>query len=504
MRYFQTRQDLIFVIIAAAISLVPIWSTTLLPMGDLGHHVAVAAILRDYLKVQLYKDAFIFTNWYSTNTTVYLLFAGLFQFFAPETAARIVVSAYVVALPFSFFYMLRSLRGPTWPAIISVAFIFNHSFNGGYINFLISIPLFFLGVGLHINYFCAPSRKKAIACLGLLLILYWTHMVTYGFLMLVIFSLAFVTGKVSPKELAKKYAMPIISTIPAVAWLCFYFLAKVETYTRSSSVASSFAPSYLDPRVSLGQLFGDSQLMIHSKIEGYLVYAIFFSVLVAIIVSIRWGNRISRLQTVSVVVFLTCLIWFLICPDRFKFNLDIAPRFVPFVWLSALAMVQYELPKKGRAAIIGLFLILAALNSAWLTTGFIRFRSDVDPVIKMAEMIEPQTRIYKAIYNRNDQSIFSNGGVYWHLDKYFMAWRNTLNNDILPIQSTCLFQYRKVKAPPTLKILNFFDDKDLPFYDYVITFDIPKSILKRATASKNVKPRLIEGKWGLFSVVKKR
>jgi hypothetical protein len=504
MAKFQKVQYLIITAVASLIFLVPVWSISLLPMGDLGHHLAVAKILQDYTNVQLYKESFFFTNWYSTNSTVYILFAGLFHIFSPETAARLVISIYVISLPLSFYFMLRSLGGPTWPAILSVAFLFNHSFNTGYVNFLLSIPLFFLGIGLHVGFFGSPSWRKGTACVGLLLLLFWTHVMTYGFLMLALLPLAFVTGKLSLKGMVAKIAAPASSAIPLFAWLIFSFSKRVEKFSGSSSFFSSLRPSYLDPRDLLGMLFSDSQRMIHSKIEGYIVFSIFFAILLAVIISILWGEKVTRPKWPPIIVFLVCLIGYLVCPLHFQFNWDIVPRFIPFVWLSSIALVQFELPKKGRYIIIGVFFVIIILNSAWLTRGFVRFQSQVEPIMKMARLIEPQTRIYRALYDTNDQSIFSNGGVNWHLDKYLMIWRTTLNNDILPSHPTCIVQFKEGKIPPSLNNNNFYNDPNLTYYDYIVTFKIPKDILERAKKSANLKMLLLKGRWGLFRVIKRK
>jgi hypothetical protein len=95
-----------------------------------------------------------------------------------------------------------------------------------------------------------------------------------------------------------------------------------------------------------------------------------------------------------------------------------------------------------------------------------------------------------------------NGGVYWHLDKYFMPWRDTINDDILPQHPSCIFQFAHGIKLPHLDNNSFYNDPTLTTYDYVITFDAPPDVIERARNSANTESLMMTEKWALFRVVK--
>jgi len=496
----KIQRDTFLTLVSSFLFLVPVWSVELLPMGDLGHHIAVAKILKDYHHSPAIMETFVFTEWYSTNSTCYYLLSLLYYFFNAETSARIVVSIYIIGLPLSFLYMIKSMGAPPWLGILSVIFLMNHNFTHGYLNFLLAMPLFFLLVGLHIRFFKSFSWGKAILCTLLLMLLYWTHLQVFLLMLMTLGALTFFTGRAKWHEYFLRLLPPFLSTIPFFVWFTRSLIRRIKGFSGGSSIASIFKASYLDPRDLLGQIFNEPHHVRHSKLEGYIfLFMIAMMVLLMVIAFLR-GEKQNRPLAPPFTLFATLLLGLFLCPMHFHFEWDLATRLISFVWLGGIALFSYRLPEKSARILLTVLFIAFIIDIAWLTIGFVRFQRQVQPVKEMSKLIQSKSKIYRALFVPNDQSVMFNGGVYWHLDKYLMAWKDTINEDILPGHPSCIFQFREGKRLPSLNIYRLQDDPNLKIYDYIVTFSAPQQVIESAGNSRNLEVLFEKGKWGLLRV----
>ena len=166
---------------AAVLLLIPIWGFPYFLTQDGPTHVENAKILLDYgkpafeeLRVFYVLNIDAFPNWFS-----HLALAGLMTIVGPLLAEKLLLSAYVLVLPWAFRYTLGGLRAEAvhlWPLILP--FVYNHFLHLGFYNLAFAaIPFFvILGWWMRRSGRLGPGETAALG--SLLLFLYFCHLVT--------------------------------------------------------------------------------------------------------------------------------------------------------------------------------------------------------------------------------------------------------------------------------------------------------------------------------------
>jgi hypothetical protein len=151
-----------------------IWSVPVLPCQDLAQHLAGAHILRELKDGrppfgQLYQAR---PGLQSYFTSVYLLVA-LERWTTVETAARLVYSAYVVAMALSFASLLRALGGQRGGIAASVCLlvalgIWNPVACMGFLGFTLALPLVLGAFARFVDLVEGRRRRRSAAAFAIL------------------------------------------------------------------------------------------------------------------------------------------------------------------------------------------------------------------------------------------------------------------------------------------------------------------------------------------------
>jgi hypothetical protein len=131
---------LIFVC-ASACSLVPIWASRWLPLGDLGGHIELFDVVSRYHDTKLaYTQVYALPTQLGPNTAS-LIAAYLLSPLDALSSAKLLLSAYVLALPLATLLLCRAFRRSAWLALFSFPLVFNALMNMGALNWLLGLPL---------------------------------------------------------------------------------------------------------------------------------------------------------------------------------------------------------------------------------------------------------------------------------------------------------------------------------------------------------------------------
>jgi hypothetical protein len=171
--------------VALACAVVPLWSASSLPLVDLPQHLhLISALHRLDDASTLYPDMLARRPELTPYVGYYYAVHWLSYLFPIEVANRLFLSAYVVGLPLSLAFLLRSLSRPIWPALLAVPFAYGDSFAWGFINFCAALPLAITSAGLFVRAIeDAPRRVRWARWLGLTLTLVLLfHIQVFAFL----------------------------------------------------------------------------------------------------------------------------------------------------------------------------------------------------------------------------------------------------------------------------------------------------------------------------------
>jgi hypothetical protein len=142
----------------------PLWATQALPLVDLPQHLhLISALHRLGDASTLYPEVFARRPELTPYLGYYYVVSGLNWLLPLELANRVFLSAYVAGLPLALAFLLKSLRRPTWPALLALPFAYGDSFAWGFINYCASLPLALLTCGFFVRAIEDAPRRRAWA-----------------------------------------------------------------------------------------------------------------------------------------------------------------------------------------------------------------------------------------------------------------------------------------------------------------------------------------------------
>jgi hypothetical protein len=197
----------------------PLWSATSLPLVDLPQHLHLISVLHRLDDTStLYPEVFARRPEMTPYLGYYYLVHWLAYLVPLELANRLFLSAYVLGLPLSLAFLLRSLRRPAWPALLALPFAYGDSFAWGFINYCASLPLALTSAGLFVRAIeDGPRRRRwagLLACTLVLVLLF--HVQSFAYLAFALPLLLFATP--APEGRGLRARMPaLLGVLPAVS-----------------------------------------------------------------------------------------------------------------------------------------------------------------------------------------------------------------------------------------------------------------------------------------------
>jgi hypothetical protein len=170
---------LVFAVLLAG-SILPIVRHSFLPLVDLPLHASQVALWMAHEVSPEIQRHFI-VHLTSPYTLMYVLWRGLCACgLSIPTAGRVLVAAFIVALPCSFLFYLRARERPREWVLISFALTYDHSLAFGFLPFYMTMSLFFIALGRFALWLQRPTPVRGVATAVAGLVLLWGHGVTAG------------------------------------------------------------------------------------------------------------------------------------------------------------------------------------------------------------------------------------------------------------------------------------------------------------------------------------
>ena len=170
------RWLLVALLVAGLLCAVPLWSARTLPLMDLPQHLATVRILRDlhtpgwnldaYYQLDLARTQYV--GWYAAAV-------ALSQLVSIETAARLLLTLYVVAVPFAVAAFLRAHRRDAVLAVLAAPLALNQSLWMGFVNYVSAIPLVLVWLAAVQRQLDEPRRRGWVALCVLPIAVWYLH-----------------------------------------------------------------------------------------------------------------------------------------------------------------------------------------------------------------------------------------------------------------------------------------------------------------------------------------
>jgi hypothetical protein len=336
------------VLILAAMLLAPIWIAAFPSLLDYPNHLARAFVL-----LHLNDSHFTFREFYRADWGAYpylgmdASLAVLGRLFPIETAGRVYLSLCALALPCAAWFFLRQAQPESEGASLwSLLIAYNVFFLEGFLNFDLSIAVGFLAMALWLRWLANPGRGRWIAALAAFTALYFTHLLGFG-----------IVGLIVVAHLA-------LSRRDVRDWMCSGALALpgVAFYLHSSRVgltASKIIFHGLDDKLdSLGMI-----------LHGYWPWLDWISLaaLAGWFLAAWWRNPEFRWDRkwLAIAAFLFALFWLI--PWMWGEGSDLDIRVLPFLFVAILATARVS---RRATALIAIPLLLFAARTVSVAQHF--------------------------------------------------------------------------------------------------------------------------------------
>ncbi|MEM9908704.1 MAG: hypothetical protein AAF921_27205 [Cyanobacteria bacterium P01_D01_bin.44] len=264
--------------------LLPIWLFKYLPLQDGPIHVHTADVLHGFLTgpPSIFQDYYIPNLQLAPNWTTQVILTGLMFVASPIVAEKLLLSLYVILLPFAVRYALNGVRpdafAPPFLAFLSFPLCYNLTFDMGFYNFAYSLVVFLFVIGYWLRHRSHLRLSQTGVLLLLILGLYFTHLFSFVVFGLTVGVLSLSqcvgilltpqrTALAALKQLFIKTTLPTLVALLPAGVICLRFMSQNSV----GSTGPIWPTSVLD-NLRLGSLLTLSSLVSYSSLE--LLFAI--------------------------------------------------------------------------------------------------------------------------------------------------------------------------------------------------------------------------------------
>jgi hypothetical protein len=206
-----------------------IWGLPVLPCQDLPQHLAYTRIFMDHGRPELrFGEFYTLPDHFEPYFTIYFVMAGLGKIFGVLGALRLVMTLYAGAIYVSMHLLLHAIRrtptttiqDPMWSTPLAVLLIWSPTAALGLLQFLICVPIFFVGCAGVVGWFGEhPRRIDRPLAIGACVALASLHLIALG--CLVLFAGLYLVFQWRRELLGRGVAFFGAAAIPVGLWSTF-------------------------------------------------------------------------------------------------------------------------------------------------------------------------------------------------------------------------------------------------------------------------------------------
>lgn len=500
-RAFQLSTQLLF-FLATILPCLAIWNLDWLPLQDWPQHLAAIRVLHDYN-----SSALGFSQWFnltplSTQYIGFYYFSSLISYiFEVDTAARLALSIFIVALPYSARSLLKELDEFEWLSLITIPLTFNTFFLLGFANFLAAIPLMLFGLAWALKVQKNATLKTAIPFTIIAFLCFLMHVVPFVLLFMGS-SLIFLFKKETLKQKAQKLA-----TLAPPLILCGIWASATDAGGSTLNIAKSawlkFAYGQNAPKAyfmsgedSTKQvstwLLDVVQIPLEEKISH--AYFVLLTILMMftifdIIKSKDYKHVTARLILLGLAMFCVAMYYFL--PTSYDWVWPIAPRFPILALVLATTLLRAPKSMALRGITLTLIMLLSALHTWAIYDSFNKFnKEEVGGFEQAIEKIPQGSKVAGLI--------FSSGSKYVRFSPFLHSAALLQSKKGGAVMFTFAdfpqspFRFKEDQRPPRVPPRwewtpnQVIPSESLQWYDYVITRGGPGRIARERQLYTNI------------------
>ena len=209
-------------LLCAAVSLVPIWSVTRLPLTDLPQHAAQVFFWQHYDDPQYGIAARAEFQWFSPYLLGYAAWRLLAVFLPIAVGAKVLASLAVLALPCSFLLWFKHTgQEERWWALLGFPLAYGFSFYFGFLNFILALPIGIAVLAWASSYARAPGLRMGLTVALAGFVLFFAHGLVMCFALAISASLVLAHAP-NVKAAARRFWPFALWLLPTAAYAVLY------------------------------------------------------------------------------------------------------------------------------------------------------------------------------------------------------------------------------------------------------------------------------------------
>lgn len=449
----------------------PLWLYPLVPSQDGPSHLYNTVIFNDLLwNSESFFGSFYEINWRPfPNWTFTILASVLCPMLSILTAEKIILTLYLVGFVCATFYFVRSINAEK--TILGFgAFLFGYNWFlwMGFYNFCLSVPLalFVIGYGIRHRGVMHPLRVVLMAIL--LLLLYFSHVVSFAVALLVLGFLYGCFGQKRLRSLGELGLCAFPSLIVFVAYLAGRPRVAEPVYRTPIPWLAANTFSF-----KIGPWFGG--------MEWVWFVALWLVLGTWLVLTCAQLGRWQTEERIWWMVVGMMLALSLLVPHNFlggsAFNERLALFFGLFL-LAALSIRAWTLPISW---LTGAFMVLVVVQLVYIHICFLEWNRRLEPFRKAAAHIEPGVRLLPLMFAANVVGFYVNPLL--HADSCILMEKRCASPTNYEGYRS-YFPVRYKDGAPLASSAEWFDpqsylQRDLAkYYEYVLLWNSPEKALK--------------------------
>jgi hypothetical protein len=429
------------------------------PMQDLGHHLAMSAIVADYGRPgSLYPDLYEPFDFLAANSLLYTVAGYGGRLVGVTLAVRACMVFYLAGVPLATLYALRVFGRSPWGAVLSVPLVYNMCFCAGFANFLFAGPLVVLAVPLFYRALHESTAGRLLPVATLFILVFLAHAHAYLWLGVLCFGVtlavasATLTSDGPARERLRLAGTTAMSGLACVAPSLLLFghwyqrafgeaRAAGGVMAATASAAEGFG-AYYRPIRELFYYLPLFAMKTFVSDEDLAILAV-LGVLVLLALTVSRSHRYARPPVLEFCCALTFVSYFFL-PENLSGH-DVLGSRQPSIALWFLPAFVSPVPlsasRLGRAVVIGGILCVVFASLEVWHDNLVRFQTEAAGLEEVLAAAPPRKRLHYV--KMEPESEYFTWRSFWHVDKLYMSDKFGTVPDTPGLLSTSAIRYRE-------------------------------------------------------------
>ena len=409
--------------VCGAATAAPFWVGRFLPLVDLPQHLAVVSVLRHHGDPAWGFAPYFDVEWGELTPywTYYLATWGLSALVSVETASRVFLSAYALALPWGGIALCRAFHVSPWVGLLAAGLALNANLYYGFVSYCAAVVLMLALLALFERALVAPSTAGAVALALGGAVLFFTHAQVTAFFLGSAGVLAATAPSLRWRGRALR-AAPLLSAMSLLGvWGFAQFVADRTGRTGGYDFGriGNLRAGFRAPMASIAALPDALAGAFQDGSDTGLLLA-----WVALL-ALAWsgearGPRVPRRRVLLLVALAT--IAYVAAPLSIMGQWNIGPR---FAWIAALLLLPAARAAGRKAVLVGglatALCVIAGANAAAKHAAFDR---EVGPLDAALDALPRGVRVAPLIFDARGAVLAQ--WPYVHVGQYAMVRRGGL------------------------------------------------------------------------------